>query len=233
VGSHVPAIIIAFLAYSILDLGKAFQKVGLAVASRNRAREIGIWIAASLATSASSFLILYAVSLGSVLIVGAMAGTGLAAVIVLSRFLMKTPVGRNELLGVACVMAAPFLLATVYHEPRATRLVIEHLFYFLGAALTVFTILILFFRRGKKMLGILLAGGAGTLLWAGMPHSFTSVIPAPRFSTRARHPCFSVWHRCLPIPALWPGSRFTCKYPGPETSDQKESWGREPRAARR
>lgn len=162
-GSHVPAIIIAFLAYSILDLGKAFQKVGLAVASRNRARGIGIWIAASLATSASSFLILYAVSLGSVLIVGAMAGTGLAAVIVLSRFLMKTPVGRNELLGVACVMAAPFLLATVYHEPRATRLVIEHLFYFLGAALTVFTILILIFRRGKKMLGILLAGGAGTL----------------------------------------------------------------------
>lgn len=85
-GAHVLSIIIAFLAYSMLDLGKAFQKVGLAAMSRSRARGIGIWFSASIATSASSFLILYAVSLGSVLIVGSMAGTGLAAVTLLAVF---------------------------------------------------------------------------------------------------------------------------------------------------
>jgi drug/metabolite transporter (DMT)-like permease len=161
--NHVLSIILAFIAYSLLDLGKAFQKVGLAAMGRSRARGIGIWLGASTATSASSFLILYAVSLGSVLIVGSMAGTGLAAVTLLSVLLMKEPVRRRELLGVACIMAAPFLLASVYQEQPATRLTIEHLFYFLGAVLAVFALLILIFRMRAAMLGVLLAGGAGAI----------------------------------------------------------------------
>jgi drug/metabolite transporter (DMT)-like permease len=163
VGNHILSIAVAFVAYSMLDLGKAFQKVGLSAMSRNRGRGMGIWFAGSAATSASSFLILYAVSLGSVLIVGSMAGTGLAAVTLLTVLMMKTPVKRHELAGVACIMAAPFLLASVYQEPPATRLVVEHLFYFLGAVLAVFTLLILIFRRSAKLLGILLAGSAGAL----------------------------------------------------------------------
>jgi hypothetical protein len=162
-GNHILSIVVAFVAYSMLDLGKAFQKVGLSAMSRNRGRGMGIWFAGSAATSASSFLILYAVSLGSVLIVGSMAGTGLAAVTLLTVLMMKTPVKRHELAGVACIMAAPFLLASVYQEPPATRLVVEHLFYFLGAVLAVFTLLILIFRRSAKLLGILLAGSAGAL----------------------------------------------------------------------
>jgi drug/metabolite transporter (DMT)-like permease len=161
--AHVLSIVIAFLAYSILDLGKAFQKVGLTAMSRSRARGTGIWLAASVATTASSFLILYAVSLGSVLIVGSMAGTGLAAVTLLSVLMMKESVRPRELLGITCIMAAPFLLASVYKEPPATRLIIEHLFYFLGTFLAVFTLLILIFRKREELLGILLAGGAGTL----------------------------------------------------------------------
>jgi uncharacterized membrane protein len=162
-GPHVLSIIIAFFAYSMLDLGKALQKVGLAAMNRSRTRGIAIWFAASVATSASSFLILYAVSLGSVLIVGSMAGTGLAAVTLLSVLLMKEPVRRRELLGIASIMAAPFLLASVYQEPPPTRLIIEYLFYFLGAILVVFTLLILIFRKSEQMLGVLLAGGAGIL----------------------------------------------------------------------
>jgi len=160
---HVLSILVAFLAYSMLDLGKAFQKVGLAAMSRSRARGIGIWVGASVATTASSFLILYAVSMGSVLIVGSMAGTGLAALTLLSVFLMKEPVRPRELLGVVFIMFAPFLLASVYQEPTATRLIIEHLFYFLGTVLAVFTLLILIFRMRKELLGPLLAGGAGIL----------------------------------------------------------------------
>jgi len=162
-GTHVLSIIIAFFAYSMLDLGKAFQKIGLATMSRSRARGTWIWLAASIATSASSFLILYAVSLGSVLIVGSMAGTGLAAVTILSVLIMKEPLRRRELVGIPCIMIAPFLLASIYQEPPATRVIIEHLFYFFGAVLAVFTLLILVFRRRKELLGILLAGGAGTL----------------------------------------------------------------------
>ncbi len=162
-GAHVLSILIAFLAYSMLDLGKTFQKVGLEAMKSSRARGTVVWLAASAATSTSSFLILYAVSLGSVLIVGAMAGTGLVAVTVLSVLMMKERVGRREILGVVCVMTAPFLLASVYQEPPATRLVIEHLFYFLGSILLAFVVLILIFRRRKPIRGILLAGIAGTL----------------------------------------------------------------------
>jgi drug/metabolite transporter (DMT)-like permease len=160
---HVLSIILAFAAYSLLDLGKAFQKVGLTLMGSSRARGIGTWLGASAATSVSSFLILYAVSLGSVLIVGSMAGTGLAAVTLLSVLLMKEPVRRRELFGVACIMTAPFLLASVYQEQPATRLTIAHLFYFLAAVLAVFALLILIFRMRAAMLGVLLAGGAGAL----------------------------------------------------------------------
>jgi drug/metabolite transporter (DMT)-like permease len=77
--------------------------------------------------------------------------------------MMKEPVRRRELLGIACLMVAPFLLASVYQERPATRLIIEHLFYFLGVVLAVLTLLILIFRKSEELLGILLAGGAGTL----------------------------------------------------------------------
>ena len=60
-------------------------------------------------------------------------------------------------------MIAPFLLACVYKEPPATRLIIEHLFYFLGAVFAVFILLILILKKREVLLGILLAGGAGTL----------------------------------------------------------------------
>jgi drug/metabolite transporter (DMT)-like permease len=163
VSNHVLSIIIAFLAYSMLDLGKAFQKIGLAAMSRNRARGITIWLGASTATSASSLLILYAVSLGSVLIVGSMAGTGLAAVTLLTVLLMKEPVRLREIVGVASVMTAPFLLASAKQEPSATRVVIEHLFYFSGAVVAVLAFLLLFLRKRAKLLGMLLAGGAGAL----------------------------------------------------------------------
>jgi drug/metabolite transporter (DMT)-like permease len=160
---HVLSIVLAFLAYSMLDLGKAFQKVGLAAMKRSRAAGTVIWLAASAATSTSSLLILYAVSLGSVLIVGSMAGTGLAAVTILSVLLMKEPVGKRELLGVACVMAAPFLLASVYREPPATRLVIEHLLFSLAAVVVLCSVLVIILRRREESLGILLAGSAGIL----------------------------------------------------------------------
>jgi len=68
--------VVAFVAYTMLDLGKVFQKIGLAVMSSRRLRGMAIWLAASTATSASTLLTLYAVSLGSALIVASMAGTG-------------------------------------------------------------------------------------------------------------------------------------------------------------
>lgn len=162
-GNHVLSIVVAFVAYTMLDLGKVFQKIGLAVMSTRRLRGIVIWLLASTATSASSLLTLYAVSLGSVLIVASMAGTGLAAVTLFSAMRMKERVVAREILAVTCIMAAPFLMGSVYLDLPANPLVVEHMFYSLAVVLAVLVLLAMVLRTRAKAFGILLALTAGAL----------------------------------------------------------------------
>jgi uncharacterized membrane protein len=162
-GGHVLSIIVAFVAYTMLDVGKVFQKIGLAVMSARRGRGMAIWLAASTATSVSSLLILYAVSLGSVLVVASMAGTGLAAVTLLSAHLTRKQPRPIEIVAVACIMIAPFLMGSVYVEPPADAIVIEHMFASLAAVMAVLLVPTLFLRGRSEALGGLLALAAGAL----------------------------------------------------------------------
>ena len=160
---HILSIVVAFAAYTMLDMGKVFQKIGLAEMGSRRLRGMAIWLAASTATSVSSLLILYAVSLGSVVVVASMAGTGLAAVTLFSAISMGEPVRPREVGAVACIMAAPFLMGSVYLDPLASPLVIEHMFYALGASLAVLLPLALVLRARTKAFGIVLALTGGVL----------------------------------------------------------------------
>ncbi len=161
--NHILSIIVALVAYTMLDLGKVFQKIGLTVMTSRRLRGVSIWLAASTATSLSSFLILYAVSLGNVLIVASMAGTGLAAVTLFSALRMKEPVEPREIFAVACIMTAPFLMGSVYVDPPASRVVIEHMFYSLAAIVAALLLPAFVLKARAKALGILLAMTAGAL----------------------------------------------------------------------
>ena len=109
--NNILSVLIAFAAYSLLDLAKAVQKIAIGLSPVSRVRAVSLWIGATASTTASSFLLLYAVSLGSVLVVGAMAGTGLAALALFAAVVMKERIGGREILGVAAILTAPFLLA--------------------------------------------------------------------------------------------------------------------------
>jgi uncharacterized membrane protein len=162
-GGHVLSIIVALVAYTMLDVGKVFQKIGLAVMSARRGRGIAIWLAASTATSASSLLILYAVSLGSVLVVASMAGTGLVAVTLLSAHLTRARPRPIEIVAVTCIMIAPFLMGSVYVEPPADPVAVEHMFLSLAAVMAVLLVPTLFLGGRSGALGGLLALAAGAL----------------------------------------------------------------------
>ncbi len=157
------SIAVAFAAYTLLDLGKAIQKHGLAIARERRSKGLLIWAAGTASTSVSSFLLLYAVSLGSIVAVGAMAGTGLASVALFSALVLKEKVGSRELVGVAVILAGPFLLVRVSPGAAATATVVEHLFLMMAGVLGGYGLLVLVLAMRGRRTGVVFASVAGSL----------------------------------------------------------------------
>jgi uncharacterized membrane protein len=162
-GWHLLSILVAFAGYSLLDLGKASQKLALGILGQRRLAGASLWLAATLATSVSSFLILYAVSIGSVVIVGAMAGTGLAAVTLFSIFVLKERPNVREILGVAAVLIGPFIIGSFSQEPAPTRVLILHLFVFMVVAIALSMLSILLVTAKPTLMGVVLSGFAGCI----------------------------------------------------------------------
>jgi drug/metabolite transporter (DMT)-like permease len=98
------SLVVAFVGYSLLNIAQAGQKIGLARVSEDRTRGMVIWVIATIGTSVAFFVILGAISLGSVSLVGAMAGTGLVSLAVFSHFVMKEELVTQELAALAAVM---------------------------------------------------------------------------------------------------------------------------------
>jgi uncharacterized membrane protein len=160
---HLLSILVAFAGYSLLDVGKASQKLALGILRQRRLAGVSLWLAATLATSVSSFLILYAVSIGSVVIVGAMAGTGLAAATLFSIFILKEQPNVREILGLVAVLLGPFIIGSFSQEPAPTRVLIVHLFVFMVAAIAVSMLSILLITAKPALMGVVLSGFAGSI----------------------------------------------------------------------
>jgi drug/metabolite transporter (DMT)-like permease len=124
--------IVAFCGYSLLNIAQACQKIGLEVMERRRLLGTVVWVAATLATTASSFVVLYAVSIGSVSLVGAMAGTGLASLSLFSAFVMRESIRGRELAGVVVVLGAAVLIGLFSKEMGSETGPVRWLFVFLG-----------------------------------------------------------------------------------------------------
>ena len=76
------SMLIAFIGYSAQYIAAACQKIGLKVKETKKLKGWAIWVLATSFTSVSVFIVLYAVAIGNVSIVGAMAGTGLVSLAV-------------------------------------------------------------------------------------------------------------------------------------------------------
>lgn len=159
--SSLIVLLCAVSGYSILSISQAGQKIGLHTIPRNRLRGWGIWILATTGTAVSFFLVLVALGIGSVALVGAMTGTGMAALTVISHYVLHERVGRRELVGVALIALGAGLAGAV---PLGTEqgarvgllyrsLAIVGGVYLLGASL----------MRVKSRRGIILGGLAGSL----------------------------------------------------------------------
>ena len=113
------SILVAFGGYSLLNVAQASQKIGLARYKTHKLSGAVLWAAATVCTSLSVFVLLWAVSLGSVSIVGAMAGTGLASLAVFSAVVMKERIRGIEIAGVAVIFGAAVLIGLFAEEAQA------------------------------------------------------------------------------------------------------------------
>ena len=156
------SILTAFIGYSVLNIAQASQKIGSSLYKKNKAKGLSVWITATLATSVSMFIILYAVSLGSVSIVGAMAGTGLASLTLFSMLIMKEKVSLRELLGVAIILGAAALIGAFTKENNSEEFRLDILFMFLGIVVIPYSVLCIIMNK-KLFAGLLIGGFAGAL----------------------------------------------------------------------
>jgi drug/metabolite transporter (DMT)-like permease len=118
---------------------------------------------ASLATTAAAFLLLYAVSFGSVALVGAIGGSGLASLALFSHWVLKETMGRWAIAGISLIFVGSGLVGALSRPMPVMHPAPLTLFVFLGAVCLLFVALWVAFRRHQGAVGIVIAGFAGAL----------------------------------------------------------------------
>ncbi len=156
------SIIIAVFAYSLIDAAKTIQKVGIHTWETSRLRGGLIWLAGIFGGTAASFLILYAVSIGSVILVGSLAGTGMVAMLIIARITLHEKVGWVQLAAVGIIIAGPFLMAGASRY-SVTMQFQAHILWLFIAALLVPCVIGIFVFLKKRGLGVILAVTGGVL----------------------------------------------------------------------
>jgi drug/metabolite transporter (DMT)-like permease len=156
-------ILLAFVGNSVLNIAQAGQKFGLALMRRNARKGALLWVASLLGTSVAALIGWVAVSIGSVALVGAMAGSGLASLTVFSFLVLKEKIRPLELAGIALMAGASVLIGLFQQElpigePSLRRL-FPYLAFLCAAALLAWLVL----RRRSRVVGPVIAGFAGVL----------------------------------------------------------------------
>lgn len=98
------AILLAFLAYALLNVSQATQKAGISRIRAAEGRGWLIWWIGTVGTAIPFFMILAALNLGNVSLVGAMAGTGLPIMTIFSHYVLGEQVDRRQILGIALIL---------------------------------------------------------------------------------------------------------------------------------
>lgn len=160
----VGSLVIAFAGYSLLNVAQAGQKIGLARHARNKTWGATIWIVATIGTSVAFAVVLAAISLGSVSLVGAMAGTGLVSLAVFSHFVMHEAVDLREIVSLIVVVAGAVLIGVFADETRnaGDSVRVRLLWAILLAGSLLYSLLWLITRR-MRYVGAVVGGFSGFL----------------------------------------------------------------------
>jgi drug/metabolite transporter (DMT)-like permease len=162
-GQALLSVIMAFLGNSMLNIGQATQKIGLEKFNRRKFVGSLLWVIGTLSMTGATLIIMYAVSLGNVSIVGAMAGAGLASLTIFSRFVMKEKVGSKEVIGVAIIFVSAVLIGAFAGEEVVSEVLLKPLYIFFGIVCVIYITGWLSFRKKHKFSGIIIGAFAGAL----------------------------------------------------------------------
>ncbi|HUV06730.1 MAG TPA: hypothetical protein VMX75_03305 [Spirochaetia bacterium] len=155
--------LLAFAGYSLLNIAQACQKIGLGLLPGNRLKGGIIWIIATVVTSVSVFVVHYAVAIGSVSVVGAMAGTGLASLAIFSRLVMKEKMGKRELTGVFIILGAAALIGGFSGETETEGILLSQLYIFTAFIVLSYIVLWLLLHGYRNTIGLIIGGFAGAM----------------------------------------------------------------------
>jgi uncharacterized membrane protein len=155
------SILLAFLGYTLMNLGQAAQKIGMDEVGSHRVKGWAIWSLGTIGTFVSVLVVLFALDLGKASTVAPMAGTGLMSLALFSRLVMKEPISRVELAGVGTIVCSAALIGafTADGPQRDFRWWIAGAFG--GAVAALYGVLILAMRRKRSLRGLAFAAAAG------------------------------------------------------------------------
>lgn len=191
------AAVLAFAGSSMINIGQAVQKMGLETDPTQPLRRALVWGGGTLSIMLSTFVTLYAISLSSASLVGAMAGTGLASLTLFSIFVMKEKSGLQEILGVAIVLTGAVLMGAFASPVGATIINYSRLYILSAVLLTVYGAMALVLRKKTSVSGLVLGGLGG--VFGGLTTLFQRVhtwqiqeLEQPFFA----NPYLYVWVTC-------------------------------------
>jgi drug/metabolite transporter (DMT)-like permease len=113
------AVVLAFLAYALLNVSQATQKDGIHRIRSKRGYGWSIWWLGTIGTVIPFFMILGALNMGNVSLVGAMAGTGLPVMTLFSHFVLGEEVDRRQILGIALIIGGGVVVGLFAPEASA------------------------------------------------------------------------------------------------------------------
>jgi drug/metabolite transporter (DMT)-like permease len=166
IGNALLSVVLAFAGNSLINIGQATQKIGVGVLSAKRGRGMILWVTGLASIVVANFFILYAVKIGSVAVVGAMAGSGLASLTLFSYFVMHERINKRELAGVVVIFSAAAVLGAFSRDTGEPVINLLYLFIFCGVIAAAYPAAILFTvrnREGGALIGAF-AGAVGGLI---------------------------------------------------------------------
>jgi uncharacterized membrane protein len=168
---------LAFAGYSAMNISQAGQKIGLEKRSDHPIGGWLLWTGATVGTLLAVLVVLIALSTGAVSLVGAMAGSGLVTLAVFSHFVMDERISRNDLIGIALILAGSVLIGFFAREQGepAPRWIVLHGF---TAALVIGYGALWLFARSSARLGLVIGGFGGALAGASMLYQNATTVVA-------------------------------------------------------
>lgn len=157
------SVVVAFIGYSVQNVSQATQKIGLEILKTRKAKGLLVWLLATVGTGGSAIVILYAVSVGNVSLVGAMGGSGLVALTLFSRLVLKEDFGKREIAGIITILGAAVLIGAFARQSAPAPIRLTALFIMLAAISGLYLLVLFLVRKKTRLAGIVFGGFAGAL----------------------------------------------------------------------